>query len=111
MAWITKDKTGNSLGLTTSESAISKQFINNHPTHIVIEVVTTGSLTGDLYLYDSADNSTFNQVATTAVDATATTVWRLDARTTPLREIMEVRMKLDSGTGTVSHVKITGDIQ
>ena len=108
MSWTTENLTGNDTALTTSESAISKRFLNRDPQYMVIEVTTAETETGDLYLYDSSDGgTTWNQVATVAVNAASNTVWRLDARTTPIRNMCEVRMKLDAGTGTVSSVYVT----
>jgi len=113
MSWPTKLLTGNT-ALTTTRAAISKDFINRDPQYMVIEVTTGDTYTGDLYLYDSADGTTWSQVATAAVDAASNTVWRLDARTTPIRNQCRVEMKLDAGggdaagnTGTVSSVYIT----
>lgn len=115
MSWTTENLTGTNTALTTTAAAISKRFLNRSPEYMVIEVTTGDAYTGDLYLFDSSDGgTTWNQVATVAVNAASNTVWRLDARTTPIRNMCEVRMKLDAGggdsggnTGTVSSVYIT----
>ena len=106
MSWTTESKLGNT-ALTTSRAAISKNFYTRDPQYAVIEVTTAETETGDLYLYDSSDGVTWSQVATVAVDAVSNTVWRLDARTTPIRNQCRVEMKLDAGTGTVSSVFVT----
>lgn len=107
MSWMTDNSLLDNTALTNSIADISKVFINRDPRYMVIEVTTTGALTGDVSLWDSADGSTYTQVATAAYDAATSLIWRIDARTTPIRNNCKVRMVLDAGTGTVGALRIT----
>jgi hypothetical protein len=107
MAWGSKSVLKNT-ALTTTQSDISEIFINRGATHMVVYVETTTTLTGDIYLLDSSSSAgTFSQVATSAYDGATSLVWRLDLRTTPLRDVCKIQMKLDASTGTVSTLIVT----
>ena len=107
MAWGSKSVLKNT-ALTTTEADISEIFINRGATHMVIYIETADIETGDFYLYDSSGQElTFEQVDTVAYDAATSLTWRLDLRTTPLRDVCKISGKVDSGTGTVSTLVVT----